>query len=119
MTLSPPPVQPSRPPRPARLPSITNGIDVTAFILAFLLPLVGAIIGMVAISEAHKQGRQASGLAVAGVVIGWVAVAAVVIVVIAVVASQPSAPDPAQQLQNCLQNAIANGTDASLCTPPP
>lgn len=116
MALSPPVPGPPRS-QPVRLPSRATGIDVTAFILAFLIPLIGAIIGMVAIADAHKQGRQASGLAVAAVVIGWVAVLIVVIVVIAVAVAHQS-PDPTQQYINCMNNAIANGTPVQNCVAP-
>jgi uncharacterized protein YggT (Ycf19 family) len=93
-----------------RVPSQATGIDVTAFVLAFLLPLIGMILGIVAISQAHKQGRQASGLAIAGVVIG--ALGSIVWLIVIIVAASSS---DTNSYLTCVNNAYANGTDPNLC----
>lgn len=74
-----------------RGPSVHDGLAVASFIAAWFFPLLGIILGGVSVSAAHRDNRDASGLAVAAIWIGSVAMAVLVIVltVIAVHASQP------------------------------
>jgi hypothetical protein len=70
-----PPTQPQLPRgNPIRYPSRATGLDITAFVLAFFLPLIGVVLGHVGIHEAHKQGRRASGLAIASLVIDYIGI---------------------------------------------
>jgi hypothetical protein len=92
-----------------RKPSVHDGLAITSFVLAFFVPLIGLILGWVSIATAHRDGRRASGLAVAGTIIGAVATVAVLIVVIVLAVHATQTLDPAQQLQNCLGDQI-NGT---------
>jgi hypothetical protein len=101
-----------------RIPSRATGLDVAAFITALLpIPFVGAVLGMVGIGEAHKDGRNAHGLSIAATIIGWAWTILLVIgilittLAVATVHSQ----SPAQQFNNCIQNAIVNGTPAANC----
>jgi hypothetical protein len=48
-----------------------QGIDVAAFILAFFLPLIGAIMGMVSLGQARRAGYKPCSLAVWATIIGW------------------------------------------------
>ena len=110
---------PTRPDlRPVRVQSVTSGLDITAFICAWFVPFLGMILGMVGIHDAHRQGRNASGLAIAATVIGIAMTVLAVVLVIGIVAAAHSAPDPTQQYLNCLNNSIANNTDVALCVPP-
>ena len=86
--------------------SRVTGLDITAFILAWFLPLLGFILGLVGVSEAHKQGRDASGLSIWAAIIGGVATLTVIIVIIAVASSHPS---PVDQFITCQQGQL-NGT---------
>jgi ABC-type Fe3+ transport system permease subunit len=88
-----------------RMPSIHDGLAITAFILAWFMPLLGFILGCVSIGSAHRDGRNASGLAIAGAVIGGLATVIIVIVIIAILGSQP---DALQQYLNCLNNQLNN-----------
>lgn len=66
-----------------KVPSRHDGLAITGFVLAFVLPLIGFILSLVSVVTAGREGRRASGLAVAGVVIGGLATAVVIIVIIA------------------------------------
>lgn len=50
----------------------TNTLAIVSLILAFFIPLVGAILGHVAMGQIKKTGEQGRGIALAGVIIGWV-----------------------------------------------
>lgn len=76
--------------RPAA--SSNNGLAIAGFILAWLLPLIGAILGMASISEAHGRGQRASGLAVAAVWLGFIFSAAIVIGAVVLVTHHGAAP---------------------------
>lgn len=55
-------------------PSNDNALPVLALVLAFVIPLAGAIVGHIALSQ-MKQGRIVDtnkGLAKAGMILGWV-----------------------------------------------
>ena len=81
------PEQPAAPayqaaPAPAAEPG--KGLSIAAIILAFLVPLVGLILGIVALVQAKKAGRK-NGLALAAVIIG--AVLMVVYIIIGIVSA--------------------------------
>ncbi len=59
--------------------------------MALFVPLVGAILGHVAMGQIKKTGEQGRGIALAGVIIGWVFTALVIVsaVFAFVVWSQP------------------------------
>lgn len=50
----------------------TNTLAIVSLILAFFIPLVGAILGHVAMGQIKKTGEQGRGIALAGVILGWV-----------------------------------------------
>ena len=49
-----------------------NTLAIVSLILAFFVPLLGAVLGHVAMGQIKKTGEQGRGLALAGVLIGWV-----------------------------------------------
>lgn len=57
--------------RPYRATGPTSTTAIVAFVLAFLLPLVGAICGHVAVSQIRRSGERGFGLAVAAIVVGY------------------------------------------------
>jgi Domain of unknown function (DUF4190) len=63
----------------------TNGLAIAALITAFVIPLVGVILGHVAMSQIRKTGQEGSGLALAGLIIGYIFLAVNVLAVIALV----------------------------------
>ena len=77
--------------------------------------LLGIVLGHISNHQAKLAGRQRSGLAVAAVVLGYLAIVAVTIVATVLVAG--SSPDQTQQYINCLNNAINTGQDASVVCP--
>lgn len=50
----------------------TNTLVIVSLVFAFLAPLVGAILGHVALSQITRRGEQGRGLALAGIIVGWV-----------------------------------------------
>lgn len=71
MSLPSDPVQPAvttaAAPAPAAVPG--RGLTIAAFVLAFLVPIVGAILGIVALVKARKNGGP-QGLAIAAIILG-------------------------------------------------
>lgn len=47
----------------------TSGLAIAALILAFVFPLVGLILGIVALSSIKKSGEKGKGLAMAGIIL--------------------------------------------------
>lgn len=50
----------------------TSGMAIAAIILAFLFPLIGLILGIVALSSIKKSGEKGKGLAIASIIISIV-----------------------------------------------
>ena len=67
---------------PPRLRPVHNGLAITAFIVAWIIPLLGFILGCVSVSEAHSQGRDSSGLANWAVGLGMIFTVAYIIAVV-------------------------------------
>lgn len=63
--------QPPQGPPPAA-PQKTNTLAIVAFIAAFLVSIVGIILGHIALSQIKKTGEGGRGLALAGTIIGYV-----------------------------------------------
>lgn len=57
---------------PAPTGSRTNVLAIVALILAIFFPLIGAILGHVAMGQIKKTGEEGRGLALAAIIIGWV-----------------------------------------------
>lgn len=53
-------------------PVKTNTMAILSLIFAFFFPLLGAIFGHVAMSQIKTTGEEGSGLALAGIIVGWV-----------------------------------------------
>lgn len=66
--------------------SIVGAIGLCAYGAGGILALLGAILGHVAIGQIKRTGQGGHGLALAGVIVGWIAVALMVVVVFVVVA---------------------------------
>jgi uncharacterized protein YacL len=49
----------------------TNVLAIVGLILAIFFPLVGAIVGHVALGQIKKTGEEGRGLALAAVIVGW------------------------------------------------
>ena len=49
----------------------TNVLAIVGLILAIFFPIVGAIVGHVALGQIKKTGEEGRGLALAAVIVGW------------------------------------------------
>jgi heme/copper-type cytochrome/quinol oxidase subunit 2 len=84
---------PIRPPvTPQQAPSVHDGLAITSFVLAFIMPVLGFTLGCVSLSTARRDHRQASGLAVAAITLSVIFALIAVITVIVVVAHGTAAP---------------------------
>lgn len=74
----------------------TNVLAIVSLVSAFFVSLVAIITGHIALSQIKKTGEQGRGLAIAGLIIGYIGLVVGIIVIIAwiaafaVVASNPS-----------------------------
>jgi len=53
-------------------PQPTNSAAIVALVMAFVVPVVGLVIGLVAMSQIRKTHERGNGMAVAAVVIGLI-----------------------------------------------
>jgi hypothetical protein len=49
----------------------TNGLAIASLICAFVFPLVGVILGHIALNQIKQTGQEGRGLAIAGLAIGY------------------------------------------------
>ncbi|CAM5518013.1 DUF4190 domain-containing protein [Leifsonia shinshuensis] len=73
-----PPAAPAYAPYPAQK-SGTNVLAIIALVGAFVFPLAGVICGHIALGQIKRTGESGRGLAIAGLVIGYVYIAFVVL----------------------------------------
>ncbi|MFT6973561.1 MAG: hypothetical protein ACJAV4_000792 [Pontimonas sp.] len=67
----------SQPPLTVR----TNGLSIASLILSILgFSIVGAILGHVALSQIKRTNEAGSGLAIAGIILGWLSFAGFLLV---------------------------------------
>ncbi len=60
----------------------TNILAIIGLILSIFFPLVGAIVGHVALNQIKKTGENGRGLALAAVIVGWTLTALAIIAVV-------------------------------------
>jgi hypothetical protein len=89
--LPPPPGQPAYPVAPPQ-PQRMSGLAITGFILAFVLPLIGFILSLIAIFQTGAGRARGRGLAIAGVIISVIIMAVAIVAIIAV--SKSTVADP-------------------------
>lgn len=66
-----PPVAPMQPAAPVQTmvqPTKTNGLCIAAIIFAFLMPLIGLILGIAGMVSAKKKGQKGKGLGIAAII---------------------------------------------------
>lgn len=66
------PVTPAQPPQPPTVGSKTNAMAIVALVCAFILPVLGFILALVALSQIKKSGEKGHGVAVSAVIISIV-----------------------------------------------
>ncbi|EYT63950.1 DUF4190 domain-containing protein [Curtobacterium flaccumfaciens] len=62
----------------------TNTLAVVSLVLAFVAPLIGFILGFVALSQVKSRGENGRGLALSAVIVGGAITALYVVLIIAV-----------------------------------
>ena len=61
----------------------TNGLSIASLILSILgFSIVGAILGHVALSQIKCTNEAGSGLAIAGIILGWLSFAGFLLIII-------------------------------------
>jgi Domain of unknown function (DUF4190) len=73
-----------------------DGAAIAALICAFFFPILGIIFGHVSRGQAKRAGKQPSGVATAGCVLGYIFTAITVIVIIAVAVAAAKAASSVQ-----------------------
>jgi len=68
-----------------------NTMAIVAFVATFFISILGIILGFVALAQIKRTGEQGRGLALAAVIIGFVALAIGIIVTIIVVIAAANA----------------------------
>ncbi len=63
-------------------PPKTNVLAIIAFVAAFMVPIAAIVLGHISLSQLRTSGEQGRGLAIAGLVIGYVYTAVSVLFVI-------------------------------------
>jgi hypothetical protein len=56
----------------SKLPSARDGLAIASLVCAFFVPILGIIFGHVSNHNAKKAGREKSGLAIAGLILGYI-----------------------------------------------
>jgi hypothetical protein len=81
--------------------SLVGALALTCYGVGGLISIVGAILGHVARRQIRERGEGGDGMALAGIVVGWIATGLAVVIVVALVAfviwaanNAPSEPEP-------------------------
>ncbi|MFT4212795.1 MAG: DUF4190 domain-containing protein [Microbacterium sp.] len=93
-----PPAYPAAPPAPGSYAAAakTNVMAILSLVFAFVFSILGIVFGHIALNQIKRTGEGGHGLAVAGLILGYVFTAIgviyfiVIIVIVAVAASSPS-----------------------------
>jgi hypothetical protein len=103
----PPPGQPGQPGYPVAppAPQRTSGLAITGFILAFLLPLIGFILSLIAVFQTGAGKAKGRGLAIAGIIISVVIMAGAIAAVVAFSTSTVADPGCTAAKSAILDNA--------------
>lgn len=70
-----------------------NVLAIVAFIATFFISILGIILGFIALSQIKRTGEQGRGLALAAIIIGFVALALGIIISIVVIAAIAANPN--------------------------
>lgn len=60
----------------------TNVLAIISLIAGFIVPLLGVILGFVALSQIKKTGENGHGLAIGGIVVGFIVMILSIVVVV-------------------------------------
>lgn len=90
-------VPPSPPPAEPKKPSQHDGFAIASLVLGLvwiwgLGSLLAVIFGGVHMKQASREGRNASGMAIAGLILGIIGLVGAVVVIIALIVASASTP---------------------------
>ncbi|WP_285116656.1 DUF4190 domain-containing protein [Leifsonia sp. fls2-241-R2A-40a] len=69
-----------------------NTMAIVAFVATFFISILGIILGFIALSQIKRTGEQGRGLALAAIIIGFIALAlGIIVTIIVIVAAANSA----------------------------
>jgi hypothetical protein len=74
----------------APAPAKTNSLAIAALVSSFFISLLGVILGHIALSQIKTTGEGGRGLAIAALVIGYVAMALAVVIIVIMAAAAAS-----------------------------
>ncbi|MGO1435571.1 MAG: DUF4190 domain-containing protein [Canibacter sp.] len=98
-----------------------NTLSVVGFILAFIVGPVGAILSHISLSQIKKRFERGRGLAIAGIIIGWVATAiwliSIVTIIIFGVVAANQVSTAMEELESSQSAPQTPGDDDELGTP--
>lgn len=86
----------AQPPQNHPQPSKTNGLAVTGFVLAFLLPIIGLILSIVGLTKAKDYNGNGHGLSIAGIVISVLLLPISFLITIGIIAGVGGAANSSQ-----------------------
>ncbi len=78
----------------------TNSLAIVSLVLAFFIPIVGLVLGIVALTKINKSKESGKGLAVAGIVVSCIGLLLQALVVITIVGGTKAAIDVASNPNN-------------------
>jgi heme/copper-type cytochrome/quinol oxidase subunit 2 len=105
-----------------KLPSEHDGFAIASLVTAFFLPILGIIFGHLSNHRAKLAHRAKSGLAVAGLVLGYLftVISVLVIIIVAAASSSPSASmTPAPPASSIPAAPSSSATQAPVTQAPP
>jgi len=76
------PQQPGYYPPPYPPPRQTNTMAIAALICSFVVAPAGIVLGHIALSQIRRTGEEGKGLAIAGLIIGYISTALLLLVVV-------------------------------------
>lgn len=93
-------------------PSKTNTLSYVSLILAFVMPVAGAIVGHISLKQIKTSGEEGRGMALAGVIIGWILTGFLalyfllvfIVVIAAITSSGGGLGGPSSQVCSALDN---------------
>ncbi|MHA7985018.1 DUF4190 domain-containing protein [Rathayibacter sp. CAU 1779] len=80
------------PQQPAVAPAKTNTLAIVSIIVVWFVSLLGVILGHIALSQIKRTGEGGRGIALAAVIIGYVAIGlAILLIIFAIIVGAASA----------------------------
>ncbi|MFB1297271.1 peptidylprolyl isomerase [Mycobacterium sp. pW049] len=94
-------------------PRPTNSLAIASLVCAFVLAPLGVVFGHMSLSQIKKTGEQGRGLALAGLIVGYVMIVATVVVVVVGVAMVALLAQSLEEFDNANRRPRAEPTPAT------